>query len=305
MQALEHVKEIIQSINGSTEKSFIERQIRIIFSILSKFDHNGHITDSTKTGIISFIHKENCFNDTIHCIFDVMTHKPVGFCIKGMNVAAYGIWDDILTDPHRSMFINDYQDFAFLFYNDEYNNSCINYNTNDHPNIKGIAIPYHGYNVPNKLKIINNIYNDNNNSSKIAICKGKLEFYDLNDNDELRIIFTIKKFYVKIKLTTKLFFQIRKNISDEVFVRRNVNMSKIQIRVKRRCIKKQILIKCCSFCEKIGPLKKCKRCRIACYCDKKCQKHDWNKGGHRLDCRQRRLVIKNNKLDLFRFFDWY
>eukprot|EP01084_Bolivina_argentea_P138347 243583_1 len=40
---------------------------------------------------------------------------------------------------------------------------------------------------------------------------------------------------------------------------------------------------------------KCKMCRIARYCSKKCQKYDWNKGHHKLYCKQLREMKKDSK----------
>ena len=43
----------------------------------------------------------------------------------------------------------------------------------------------------------------------------------------------------------------------------------------------------CWACETQHPqkdMKRCGRCLIACYCDQKCQKQDWIKGGHKKNC---------------------
>lgn len=46
----------------------------------------------------------------------------------------------------------------------------------------------------------------------------------------------------------------------------------------------------CYFCgtsKEVSSLKRCSKCHTATYCDETCQKADWKRGGHKLECDQR------------------
>jgi len=51
---------------------------------------------------------------------------------------------------------------------------------------------------------------------------------------------------------------------------------------------------CGTPCSGVDDLKRCSKCELQWYCSKTCQTKDWKEGGHKQDCRRKRLVLNGD-----------
>lgn len=280
------------------------------FGLLSQFKaefYSELFTDFTEYRTFIYKKSSNSSYGNVITIVNPLTNVVSGFCIKGINYTSYAIW---INKNHNNYYINDYGNFAFLFQTNKPSYIKVKpwiSSTNRYLHVKGIA---------NKFEILNDTkifrIRAYNVLPYILICKARIEIYKIFYEEFTRIIFTIFKIKNKQIITTNLLNEIGTYINDVYGSLMMPVFSKgiIQIRITKKCMNNKKLFQNCFNCYTNGQNKKfqkCKSCKIAHYCSKKCQKIDWNML-HRVQCKHKRLILSktyNELTDLFRFYNWH